>query len=39
VAVVLGLSVVVGAVLALALRSALRVMSPTSENTSILLSR
>ena len=35
--VVLGLSVVVGAVLALALRVALRVMSPTSENTSILL--
>jgi Kef-type K+ transport system membrane component KefB len=37
VAVVLGLSVVVGAALALALRIALRVMSPTSENTSILL--
>jgi Kef-type K+ transport system membrane component KefB len=37
VAVVLGLSFVVGAVMALALRSALRVMSPTSENTSILL--
>ncbi|MDR3452135.1 MAG: cation:proton antiporter [Rhodoferax sp.] len=37
VVVVLGLSVVVGAVLALALRSALRVMSPNSENTSILL--
>lgn len=37
VAVVLGLSVLVGAVLALALRSALRVMSPNSENTSILL--
>jgi hypothetical protein len=36
-AVVLGVSFVVGAVLALALRSALRVMSPTSENTSILL--
>ena len=35
--VVLGLSVVVGAVLALTLRSALRVMSPTSENTAILL--
>ena len=35
--VVLGLSVVVGAVLALLLRSALRVMSPTSENTAILL--
>ena len=37
VAVVLGISVVVGAALALALRMALRVMSPTSENTSILL--
>lgn len=37
VAVVLGLSIVVGAVLALALRVALRVMSPTSENTSMLL--
>jgi Kef-type K+ transport system membrane component KefB len=36
-AVVLGISFVVGALLALALRSALRVMSPTSENTSILL--
>ena len=35
--VVLGLSFVVGALMALALRSALRVMSPTSENTSILL--
>ena len=35
--VVLGVSVVVGAVLALALRTALRVMHPTSENTSILL--
>ena len=35
--VVLGLSVVVAAVLALTLRSALRVMSPTSENTAILL--
>jgi Kef-type K+ transport system membrane component KefB len=35
--VVLGLSIVVGAVLALALRSALRFMSPTSENTSIML--
>ncbi len=35
--VVLGVSVVVAAVLALVLRSALRVMSPTSENTSILL--
>jgi hypothetical protein len=34
--VVLGLSVVVGAVLALTLRAALRVMSPTSENTAIL---
>ncbi|SFM81958.1 cation:proton antiporter [Variovorax sp. OV329] len=37
VAVVLGLSFVVGALMALALRSALRVMSPSSENTSILL--
>jgi len=37
VAVVLGVSFVVGAVLALALRTALRVMSPTSENTSMLL--
>lgn len=37
IAVVLGLSVVVGAVMALALRMALRMMSPTSENTSILL--
>jgi len=37
VAVVLGVSFVVGALLALALRSALRFMSPTSENTSILL--
>ena len=35
--VVLGLSVVVAAALALVLRSALRVMSPTSENTAILL--
>jgi hypothetical protein len=35
--VLLGLSFVVGAVLALALRSALRVMNPASENTSILL--
>lgn len=35
--VVLGLSVVVGAILALVLRMALRVMSPTSENTAILL--
>ncbi|MFC5496339.1 cation:proton antiporter [Caenimonas terrae] len=34
--VVLGLSVVVGAILALTLRIALRVMSPTSENTSML---
>jgi Kef-type K+ transport system membrane component KefB len=37
VAVVLGISVAVGALLALVLRMALRVMSPTSENTSILL--
>jgi Kef-type K+ transport system membrane component KefB len=37
VAVVLGVSFVVGAALALALRTALRVMSPTSENTSMLL--
>jgi Kef-type K+ transport system membrane component KefB len=37
VVVVLGVSVIVGGVLALALRMALRVMSPTSENTSILL--
>ncbi|HYD76714.1 cation:proton antiporter [Ramlibacter sp.] len=37
VAVVLGISVVVGAGLALVLRTALRFMSPTSENTSILL--
>ncbi|MDM0013957.1 cation:proton antiporter [Variovorax sp. J22P168] len=37
VGVVLGLSFVVGAMMALSLRSALRVMSPTSENTSILL--
>ncbi len=35
VGVVLGLSFVVGALMALSLRSALRVMSPTSENTSI----
>lgn len=35
--VVLGLSVVVGAVLALTLRTALRVMNPSSENTAILL--
>ncbi|MFO1245972.1 MAG: cation:proton antiporter [Ramlibacter sp.] len=35
--VVLGLSIVVGAVLALALRAALRVMSPTSENTSMMV--
>ena len=34
--VVLGLSFVVGAIVALALRIALRVMSPTSENTSML---
>ena len=37
VVVVLGVSVLVGAVLALALRTALRVMNPISENTSILL--
>lgn len=37
IAVVLGLSIVVAGVLALALRVALRVMSPTSENTSMLL--
>ncbi|MGE4241376.1 cation:proton antiporter [Ramlibacter sp.] len=37
VAVVLGISIVVGAVLALVLRMALRAMSPTSENTTILL--
>jgi len=37
IAVVLGLSIVVGALMALALRMALRMMSPTSENTSILL--
>ncbi|GAB3664231.1 cation:proton antiporter [Ramlibacter alkalitolerans] len=37
VAVVLGVSFVVGALLALALRSALRFMSPSSENTSILV--
>ncbi|MES2187823.1 MAG: cation:proton antiporter [Pseudomonadota bacterium] len=36
-ALVLGLSVAVGAVLALALHFALRLMSPASENTSILL--
>jgi len=35
--VVLGMSFVVGAAVALAMRSALRVMSPTSENTSILM--
>jgi Kef-type K+ transport system membrane component KefB len=35
--VVLGVSVVVGGMLALTLRTALRVMSPTSENTAILL--
>jgi Kef-type K+ transport system membrane component KefB len=35
--VVLGVSFVVGAALALVLRSALRFMSPTSENTSMLL--
>jgi Kef-type K+ transport system membrane component KefB len=33
----LGLSVMVGAVLALTLKTALRVMNPTSENTAILL--
>lgn len=37
VVVILGMSVVVGAVLALTLRTAFRVMSPTSENTAILL--
>jgi Kef-type K+ transport system membrane component KefB len=37
VAVVLGVSFVVGALLALVLRLALRLMSPTSENTSMLL--
>ena len=37
VAVVLGLSFVVAALVALAMRTALRLMSPTSENTSILL--
>jgi Kef-type K+ transport system membrane component KefB len=37
VAVVLGVSFVVGALLALVMRMALRVMSPTSENTSMLL--
>lgn len=37
VVVVLGLSLVVGGLLALLMRSALRVMSPTSENTSMLL--
>ncbi len=37
VAVVLGVSFVIAGLLALALRMALRVMSPTSENTSILL--
>ena len=37
VAVVLGISFVVGALLALALRTALRFMSPTSENTSMLM--
>jgi Kef-type K+ transport system membrane component KefB len=36
-AVVLGVSFVVGALLALVLRSALRFMSPTSENTSIVM--
>lgn len=37
VAVVLGISFVVGALLALALRTALRFMSPTSENTSMVM--
>ncbi len=37
IAVVLGVSMVVGAALALLLRTALRFMSPSSENTSILL--
>ena len=37
VAVVLGVSIAVGGLLALALRTALRFMSPSSENTSILL--
>lgn len=37
VVVLLGISVVFGAVLALALRSALRLMSPVSENTSVVL--
>ena len=37
VAVVLGISFVVGAAMALVIRMALRVMSPTSENTAILL--
>jgi NhaP-type Na+/H+ or K+/H+ antiporter len=37
VVVLLGISAAMGAVLALALRSALRVMSPTSENTAVLL--
>jgi Kef-type K+ transport system membrane component KefB len=37
VAVVLGLSVAAGGAMALAMRTALRVMSPASENTSILL--
>ncbi len=36
-ATLLGLSFVVAALLALAMRSALRVMSPTSENTSLLM--
>ncbi|WP_422823548.1 cation:proton antiporter [Variovorax rhizosphaerae] len=35
--VVLGMSLAVGAAMALTMRSALRVMSPTSENTSILM--
>lgn len=37
VAVVLGVSFIVGALMALVLRSALRFMSPTSENTSIVM--
>ena len=37
IAVVLGLSIVVGALMALAMRMALRLMSPTSENTAILM--
>ena len=37
VVVVLGVSIVVAALLALVMRSALRVMSPTSENTAVML--